>query len=55
MSEYTKPTKKDSNEIGLIMQNQSGWVKQDKVKRFERWGVQKYWARENHIDCELPL
>lgn len=56
MSEYTKPTKKDSNEIGLIMQNQSGWVKQDKVKRFDRWGVQKYWGRENRADDDfLPL
>jgi predicted P-loop ATPase len=45
MSEFVKPTKKDSNEIGIIMQNQIGWIKQERVKRFEKWGVQKYWAR----------
>lgn len=46
MSEFSKPSKKDSNEIGLIMQSMPGWEKQPTVKRFDDFGVQKWWARE---------
>ena len=45
MSEFSKPSKKDSNEIGLIMQSMPGWEKQQTVKRFDDFGVQKWWAR----------
>ena len=45
MSEFSKPSKKDSNEIGLIMQSMSGWEKQPAVKRFDDFGVQKWWMR----------
>lgn len=45
MGEYSKPTKKDSNEIALILQNFSEWEKQKKSKRFANYGVQKYWKR----------
>ena len=41
-----KPTRKDSTEIGLIMQNCKGWVKQKNPKRFKDYGSQKYWKRE---------
>lgn len=41
----SKPSKKDSNEIGLIMQGFSDWVKQSRTKRFTKFGVQKWWAR----------
>lgn len=46
MGEYSKPTKKDSIEIGLIMQSQPGWSKQSRVRRFGSYGPQKWWARE---------
>ena len=63
MSEFTKPSKKDSQEIGMIMQSIPGWVRQEKSKRFSNFGVQRWWAREKEpikIDTsdladELPL
>ena len=45
MSEFSKPSKKDSNEIGLIMQVFAQWEKQSSTKRFTKFGVQKWWAR----------
>lgn len=45
MGEFSKPTKKDSNEISLIMQSADGWEKSDKVKRFDGYGVQKFWYK----------
>lgn len=61
-NEFTKPTKKDSQELGVIMQSIEGWQKQEKVKRFAAFGVQKWWAREKFKDCfienfetDLPL
>ena len=41
-----KPTRKDSTEIGLIMQNCEGWVKQRVPKRFKDYSSQKYWKKE---------
>ena len=63
MSEYSKPTKKDSQEIGIIMQSMDGWEKQPKPKRFPGYGLQRWWARTGtewaqeivEIDEGLPL
>lgn len=41
-----KPTRKDSTEIGLIMQNCGGWVKQKSSKPFKNYGTQRYWKKE---------
>ena len=41
-----KPTRKDSTEIGLIMQNCEGWVKQRSSNRFKDYGTQRYWKKE---------
>ena len=41
-----KPTRKDSNEIALIMQSMEGWVRQDYNKRFKDYGTQKFWLKE---------
>ena len=41
-----KPTRKDSTEIGLIMQNCEGWVKQKNPNKFKNYGSQRYWKRE---------
>ena len=49
---YSKPTKKDSNEIGLIMQGPEGWEKSAKAKRFQKDGVVKYWFREEDVPSE---
>jgi len=61
-NEFSKPTKKDSQELGIIMQSIEGWSKQEKVKRFPTFGVQKWWAKEaksldllENIDDELPF
>lgn len=43
--EYSKPDKKDSTEIGLIMQNFPEWEKQPTAKRFNTYGLQRYWKR----------
>lgn len=51
MGSYSKPEKKDSNEIGLIMQSLDGWDKAKNPKRFAKFGLQKYWVRE-HPDFE---
>ncbi len=45
MGEFSKPTKKDSNEISLILQGMPEWEKQAISKRFHRYGKQKYWKR----------
>ena len=61
-NDYSKPTKKDSQEIGMIMQSISGWQKQVNPKRFPEFGLQRWWAREEkdpeiieNIDDGLPL
>lgn len=43
--DFSKPTKKDSNELSIIMQGFEGWEKATKVKRFGEFGVQKYWYK----------
>lgn len=45
-NQIAKPTRKDSNEISLIMQDISGWVKVEKARRTNDFGVQKCWVRE---------
>lgn len=45
MGAYSKPTKKDSNEIALIMQNMEGWTKLNKSKRTVSYGVQRCWVK----------
>lgn len=42
---YSKPTKKDSNEIALILQSFPDWEKADLPKRFVDYGLQKYWKK----------
>ena len=52
MGEFSKPTKKDSNEIALIIQANGNWEKQDRAKRFTGFGLQRWWKR---IGCEGEL
>ena len=51
-NDYGKPSKKDSQEIGIMMQSIDGWIKQDKAKRFADFGLQRWWAREENTDIE---
>ena len=41
-----KPTRKDSNEIALIMQNMTGWERQENNTRFKNYGTQRYWRKK---------
>ena len=52
-NDASKPSKKESQEIGVIMQGLDGWVKQDKVKRFTDFGVQKWWARVDDFTADV--
>lgn len=44
-NEYLKPTKKDSNDIALILQSTGEWKRQDKPKRTHEFGLQRVWVR----------
>ena len=44
-NETIKPTKRDSNEISLIMQRMSGWEKSKNAVRVSPYGVQKVWYK----------
>ena len=46
MGDFSKPTKKESNEISLIMQGMDGWEKAKKVKRLGDYGPQLYWFKQ---------
>lgn len=45
MGDYSKPTKKDSNDISTILQGIEGWKKSNKAKRLGEYGVQKFWFK----------
>lgn len=40
------PTKKESAEIGLIMDNMQGWQRQNFPKTFSVYGRQRYWKKD---------
>ncbi|NLZ46201.1 MAG: hypothetical protein GX896_05865 [Clostridiales bacterium] len=48
-NEFSKPTKKDSNEIALILQATGKWKREEKPKRLYNYGLQKVWVRENKV------
>lgn len=39
----TKPTRKDSNDISLVLQSIDGWERSEKAKRTSEYGIQKMW------------
>ena len=45
MSGDLKPTRKDSNEIALIMQSMAGWERKSTL-RFKDYGTQQVWKKE---------
>ena len=44
-NEFSKPTKKDSNEIALILRSLGGWEREKNVKRSKIYGIQNWWIR----------
>lgn len=44
-NEFSKPSKKDSNDIALILQSSGEWEREAKTRRVEGYGVQKVWRR----------
>ena len=50
-NEYSKPTRRESNEITLILQSLGGWER-GKVERHNEFGNQMFWYRKKEI--ELP-
>lgn len=55
MGDFSKPTKKDSNEIGLILQSLGTFERQDTPKNYPPYGKQRWWKRvssENFSDEE---
>lgn len=49
--EFTKPTRKESNEIVLIMEQFKNWEKQPRGKKiqFGKYGPQSYWKKKHDI------
>lgn len=62
-NQFGKPTRRESNEIVLILQSFDGWVRDDKPSRSPEYGLQRYWHRDLSDDkfwksedvTELPL
>lgn len=44
-NEYSKPSRKDSNDIATMLNKQKEWVKAEKPTRFAAYGLQKYWSK----------
>ena len=47
---YSKPTKKDSNEIALILQGLEGWERDKTKSRFGSYGVQQCWTKVSNSE-----
>lgn len=58
LGESFKPTRKDSNELALIMQSAPGWIKMPSVQRTSRWGRQRCWIKQvssKNLGSDLPF
>lgn len=52
---YTKPSKKDSNEISLILQATGVWRRDEKPKRIPTYGLQRIWRRTDLVNGFIPI
>lgn len=43
MKSDSRPTKRESNDIALIMQGMTGWERQETPKHFKNYGTQRFW------------
>ena len=54
-NQFSKPTRRESNEIALILQSFNGWVRDDKPSRSADYGLQRFWHKTNEARFEdLP-
>ncbi len=53
-NEFSKPTRRDSNELTLILQSIGGWER-GKIRKHPEFGNQLMWDNENCEDEILPL
>lgn len=51
-NEFSKPTRRESNELTLILQNIGGWERDEKPSRSERYGLQRFWHKTNEAKFE---
>lgn len=54
-NEFTKPTKRDSMEIGLILSSLEGWEKCEKTTKTADFGVQRCWVKRPDVDDDIPF
>lgn len=55
-NEFQPMSKRDSMDIGLIMQSMTGWAKEKTPKRFMDYGLQRYWkhiANKDDLLCNV--
>lgn len=58
LGESFKPTRKDSNELALIIQSAPGWIKMPSVQITSRWGRQRCWIKQvssKNLGSDLPF
>ena len=54
-NQFSKPTRRESNEITLILQSFKGWERGKKTERSAQYGVQVFWYNKNQDRFEnLP-
>lgn len=51
----SKPSKKDSNDLALIVQALGNWERAKNPKRFPSYGLQKYWIKKEEIKPHEPI
>ena len=51
---FVKPTRRDSNELVLIMQSLKDWQRCEKTERYGEYGVQRVWVKVKESQKQLP-
>ncbi len=56
-NEFSKPNRRESADISLMLQSLEGWERGDKSIRFSAYGVQKVWTKtdEKTLDEDCPF
>ena len=56
-NDFAKPTRRESNEIALILQSLSGWVRDEKPSRSNEYGLQRFWhkTKEGRFEDLQPV
>lgn len=56
-NQFSKPTRKESNDIALILQSLGNWERAEKPERTTEYGIQKFWYNRNfekELLADLP-